>query len=319
MIWAAWRPDRLCGSWLQPRHTACRFVALATDGRVPRLRRRRPSLLFPALLACAAAALAPVAALAWGASAQRLVATRAIDTLPPDVRSFFEGDRGFILRHVTDPLTALGTTPKTEAPNHFLYLDHYGKFPFASLPRDYGAALTKFGRANLQSAGLLPWQIGLYSQRLTDAFRAGNWEQARLLAAILAGYVAEAHDPFNTTENFDGHLSGQPGVNVRFATNLVDRYSLFFPMHPNDAAFIYDPTGNAFESCLSAHAWLESILLADHHARVGLSDYSDDYYDRFYNQAGATLIRQLSDAATDIGSYWLTSWINAGRPALPRQ
>jgi hypothetical protein len=45
---------------------------------------------------------------------------------------------------------------------------------------------------------------------------------------------------------------------------------------------------------------------------------TSNYYDRFYNQAGATLIRQLSDAATNLGSYWLTSWINAGRPALPR-
>jgi hypothetical protein len=30
-----------------------------------------------------------------------------------------------------------------------------------------------------------------------------------------------------------------------------------------------------------------------------------------------TLIRQLSDAATDVGSYWLTAWVNAGRPQLP--
>ena len=24
-------------------------------------------------------------------------------------------------------------------------------------------------------------------------------------------------------------------------------------------------------------------------------------------------------AATDVGSYWLTAWINAGRPQLPQQ
>jgi len=269
--------------------------------------------------ACAAAALAPVSAWAWGANAQRLIATRAVETLPPDVRPFFDANREFILRHVTDALTALETNPKMEAQNHILYLDRYGKFPFDALPRNYRAALAKFGRPKLVSNGLLPWQIGLSSERLTEALRAGNWEQARILAAALAGYVAEAHDPFNTTENFDGRLSGQPGINLRFATNLVERYSLFFPMRPNDAAFIYDPTDHAFESCLNAHSWLENILLADRRARAGLGDYTDDYYDRFYNQAGATLIRQLSDAASDVGSFWLTSWINAGRPALPRQ
>jgi len=285
-------------------------------------RRRHPAaprLLAFALLLWAATVMAPVSAWAWGPNAQRLIASRAVETLSPDVRPFFEANREFIGRHVTDPLTAIQASPRTEAHNHMLYLDTYGKFPFDALPRNYRAALAKFGRARLESSGLLPWQIGLFSERLTEAFRAGNWEQARILAAALAGYVAQAHDPFNTTENFDGRLSGQPGVSLRFSSTLVDRYSLFFPMRPNDAVFLSDPTDHAFENCLNAHSWLENILLADRRARSGLGDYTDDYYDRFYNQAGATLIRQLSDAATDVGSYWLTSWINAGRPALPRQ
>jgi hypothetical protein len=280
--------------------------------------RRQTRLVSLALLFGAACLLTPLSAWAWGANAERLVATRAIDTLPPDLRAFFDANREFVLRHVTDPLTALETNPKSEGPNQILYLDRYGDFPFSALPRDYAAALKKFGRPKLMSGGLLPWQIGLVSQRLTDALRTGNWDQARLLAASLAGYVAQAHDPFNTTEDFDGRVAGQPGINTRFSANLVERYSLFFPMRPNDAAYIVDPTDHAFESCLNAHSWLENIFLADRRARAGLADYTDDYYDRFYNQAGATLIRQLSDAATDIGSYWLTAWINAGRPALPR-
>ncbi|MGB6431138.1 MAG: hypothetical protein WBF06_11165, partial [Candidatus Acidiferrales bacterium] len=71
--------------------------------------------------------------------------------------------------------------------------------------------------------------------------------------------------------------------------------------------------------CLSAHAWLENILLADRNSRAGSNDFDDQYYDRFYDRAGAIVIRQLTDAATDVGSYWLTAWINAGRPQLPSQ
>ena len=149
--------------------------------------------------------------------------------------------------------------------------------------------------------------------------RDHDWEQARLAAAFLAADVAQAHDPFHTTENFDGRLSGQPGVDLRFGFNLVDRYSLFFPMRPNDATYLPDPTDHAFESCMSAHSWLENILLADRRARAGLSDYTDEYYDHFYNLAGAILIRQLNEAAADVGSYWLTAWVNAGRPQLPPQ
>jgi hypothetical protein len=247
---------------------------------------------------------------AWGKNGHRLVVNKAIDTLPSDIRPFFESNLALLSQHVTDPLDAIAKTP-AERHNHFILLDKYGRFPFEALPRNYKAAVTKFGKAKLDANGLLPWQIGVYSEKLTEAMKAGKWEEARLDAAILA------HDPFNTTDNFDGHLSGQPGVNERFGTTLIDRFSSFFPMRPNDAIFINDPTDRAFEGCLSSHSWLETILLADRNARRGENSFNDDYYDRFYNQAAAILIRQLSDAATDVGSFWLTAWKNAGSPQLP--
>lgn len=268
-------------------------------------------------LACLALFLSlPRTSRTWGKNGQTLVVNKAIDTMPPDARAFFETNRSYIILHVTDPLDAEAKTP-AEKHNHYLYLDKYGRFPFELLPRTYKAAVTKFGKSKLESTGLLPWQIGVYSAKLTEAMKLGRWDDAKLDAAILASYVAEAHDPFNTTENFDGHLTLQTGINERFGSALIDRFSSFFPMRPNDASFINDPTDHAFEACLSAHSWLETILLADRNARLGGKSYDDEYFDRFYNQAAATLIRQLSDAATDVGSYWLTAWTNAGRPQLP--
>jgi hypothetical protein len=280
---------------------------------------RNAAAVAAAIVAVISGLMLPPPACAWGAGAERLVATKAVDTLPPDIRGFFTANRDFLSHHVTDPSDWLEKTPLTERRNHYLYLDHYGKFPFDSLPRNYKAALDKFSKSKLESAGVLPWQIGVFSQKLTAAMRDHDWEEARLDAAYLAAYVAQAHDPFHSTENFDGHLSGQMGIDLRFGTNLVDRFSLFFPMHTDDAVFVKDPTENAFDQLMSAHASIENVLLADRRAREGLSDFTDEYYDRFYNFAGAILIRQLSDAATDVGSYWLTAWINAGRPQLPVQ
>jgi hypothetical protein len=261
--------------------------------------------------------LFPADARAWGGNAQKLVVNKAIDTLPPDLRYFFEANRSFLAQHVTDPLQKMATDP-AERRNHFLYLEKYGRFPYDALPRSYKAAVSKYTRAKLDANGLLPWQIGVYSQKLTEALQAGRWDEAKLDAAVLANYVAEAHDPFNTTEDFNGKLTGQTGIHERFGTSLIERYASFFPMRPNDAMFINDPTDRAFEACLSSHSWLETILLADRNARRGENAYTDQYYDHFYNQAGAILIRQLSDAATDVGSYWLTAWTNAGRPQLPQ-
>jgi hypothetical protein len=270
------------------------------------------------LVFAATSVLLPQRAAAWGRNAHKLVVNQAIDTLPQDIRGFFESYRGILLQHVIDPLDNVAKTPAEKRNNH-LYLDKYGRFPFDVLPRSYKAAVAKYGKSKVEANGVLPWQIGVYSQKLTEDMKTGRWDEAKLDAAILANYVAEAHDPFSTTEDFDGKLTAQPGVNERFGTTLIDRYSSFFPMRPNDAALINDPTDHAFEVCLGSHSWLETILLADRNAYIAGKSYSynDEYYDRFYNQAAAMLIRQLSEASTDVGSYWLSAWINAGRPQLP--
>ncbi|HLZ90292.1 MAG TPA: hypothetical protein VKQ28_01155 [Candidatus Acidoferrum sp.] len=269
-----------------------------------------------ALAITASLALIPTGTYAWGGNGQKVVVNQAIDTLPGDLRAYFENNRSFLVQHVTDPLDAEAKAP-LQRHNHFIRLDKYGRFPFDALPRSYKAAVNKYGKSKIDSNGLLPWEIGVYSQKLTEAMKLGRWDEVKLDAAILAYYVAEARDPFNTTDNFDGHLTNQTGIDERFGATLIDRFSSFFPMRPNDASFINDPTDHAFEACLSAHSSLEVIQLADRSARLENKSYNDEYFDRFYNQSAGTLIRQLSDAATDVGSYWLTAWTNAGKPALP--
>lgn len=273
----------------------------------------------PEVFLLCSALVFPSCTAAWGRAAHKLAVNQAVDTLPVELRSFFESNRNFLLQHVNDSMDAVAKTP-SERRNDHLYLEKYGRFPFEALPRNYKAAVEKYGKSKLQANGVLPWQIGVYSQKLTEDMKLGHWEEAKLDAAMLARYVADAHDPFSTTENFDGKLTSQPGVNERFGTSLIDRYSSFFPMRPNDAAYIADPTDHAFEDCLAAHSAVESILLADRNAYLDGKTYSynDEYFDRFYNQTAATLIRQLSSASTDVGSYWLTAWTNAGKPTPPR-
>src|SRR5579884_2651929 len=68
----------------------------------------------PGRLATAATALgvlafvlAPSLLFAWGDSTQKLVINKAIDTLPGELRGFFDSNRAFLLRHVTDPFDAI--------------------------------------------------------------------------------------------------------------------------------------------------------------------------------------------------------------------
>jgi hypothetical protein len=256
----------------------------------------------------------PVAA--WGPTGHDIVNTWAIQTLPYEMRGFFEANRQFLVEHANDPDIWMNKD-RYERKRHYIYLDKYGIFPFLELPHSFKQAVEQYGSGRVNRDGVLPWQVGEYSLRLTNAFKSRNWDQVKLEAAILAHYVADAHNPLHVTKNFDGQLTRQTGLADRYEIRLLDRYSKFFILHPEDVVKIDDPTEYAFQTCLEAYTGLDSIILADLHARAGLPDYTDEYFDRFYSQIGATVMRAINEAAHDAGSYWYTAWLNAGKPALP--
>lgn len=259
-------------------------------------------------------ALPPPAA-AWETRGRRLVVMRAVETLPYPLRAFFESQRNTLVELADKPEQWGEETFRPE--QEFIRLDHYGRYPFAELPRDYNAAVRRFGRRQVAEKGTLPWQIGTYSEKLEEAFRAQQWDKVKLYAALLARAVSEAHDPFNTTLNHNGSLSNQLGVDQRYSSSLVDRYQMFFIIRPGGAFRIGDTTQYAFGIVLGAHTWVDNILFADSQARAGKIDYNDEYYDAFYDAVGAVLIRQLTDASLSVGSFWYTAWLNAGRPTPP--
>src|SRR5262249_36199236 len=101
-----------------------------------------------ALVATASFFVLPQSSFAFGRNGQRPIVNKAVDTLPFDVRAFFEAGRTSLAQHVTDPLDSLVKSP-SEKRNHFIALDKYGRFPYESLPRSYKAALSKFGKVKL--------------------------------------------------------------------------------------------------------------------------------------------------------------------------
>ena len=252
---------------------------------------------------------------AWDNTGQRLILSKAVDALPFPLRAYFERNERALVQLASDTSQWGDINPNPQS--FYLHLDKYGSYPFAELPRDQNAAVRKFKRRTVNANGTLPWTIGSYSLQLEEAFREQRWDDVKLYSAILARYVAEAHDPFNTTSDAISERSGQAGVAGRYTRTLVRRYRMFFIIRPSGAYPLADPTAQAFGMVIEANTWVDNILLADAQARSGKTDYDSEYYDDFYGSVGAILLRQLTSASNDVSSYWYTAWVNAGRPPLP--
>src|SRR5690348_7850815 len=110
------------------------------------------------ILAVAALTLvAPAPAGAWGFAGHRLITARALDLLPPPLRSFYQQFHDEVVMRSIDP-DLWRNVGWEEDPNHFVDfgMRELGPYPFAALPRDYGAALEKFGIDLLRKIGMLP-------------------------------------------------------------------------------------------------------------------------------------------------------------------
>jgi hypothetical protein len=281
-------------------------------------------ITFRGMTALLLLALVPAPALAWGAVGHRLIMRRAIDLLPPELKPFFVAHRDEIVVRVIDPdMWRVAGWP--DNPNHFLDFGvaEYGKFPFAELPRDLGAALEKFGRVTLERNGLLPWRQGEMFGNLRRTFegfrRASSYgtTDAILFSAAMSHYVQDAHQPFHATDNYDGQLTGQRGIHARFETVLVERYQSRMVLNPAAPAPIPNPRDFAFDVLLASHPLVDPILQADKQAIAGKATYDDEYYEAFFASVKPVIERRLSEAITATAGLIMGAWEQAGRPAIP--
>ena len=116
--------------------------------------------------------LTPSTAGAWGFETHKFIVSRAIDLLPEAIRPFYEANRVFVVEHAIDPDLWRTAGFTDEPPRHFLDMDAYGKYPFKDLPRDYDAALEKYGADVLNRNGLLPWRAADMAGNLRRAFES---------------------------------------------------------------------------------------------------------------------------------------------------
>src|SRR5580698_9150462 len=69
----------------------------------------------------------------WGFWAHAKINGMAVFTLPPQMIGFYKENFDYITQHATDP-DKLRYIDPSEAPHHFINLEHYGKFPYTELP-----------------------------------------------------------------------------------------------------------------------------------------------------------------------------------------
>ncbi|HMJ85337.1 MAG TPA: hypothetical protein VK504_19275, partial [Vicinamibacterales bacterium] len=265
---------------------------------------------------------APQPAVAWGTAAHRHIMARAIDLLPAELKPFFVQHKDEVVMRVVDPdlFRVLGWE---EDPNHFVNFGakELGEYPFKELPREYGAAIEKFGLATLRRNGLLPWRQQEEFGNLRRAFEGFTREtygvgNTVVFAAVMSHYIQDAHQPLHASANYDGQMTGNTGIHARFETALFERFQSRLTIRPAPPAPIVNSRDAAFDALLSSYKQVDSILKADDEAKKGKETYDDEYYERLFTTVRPILEQRLGEAITATAGLIMGAWEQAGRPVL---
>ena len=276
-------------------------------------------LIVASLIACTIV-LAPRPASAWGYDVHRFITGRAIALLPPEIRPFFEKFRNQIVEHSIDPDLWRTAGWEEEPPRHFVNMDAYGPHPFKQLPRDFDAAVERYGREFVLENGTLPWRTEEIHGKLVEAFTQKApyaRENIKFFSSVVAHYVADGHQPFHAALNYDGQLTGQRGIHSRFETELFERYQDRLRIAPGPLAPIASPRECMFDVLTTSFPLVQSILDADRAAVAGREIYDDQYFEQFFARTRPILERRLADSISSAASFITDAWQKAGRPAVP--
>jgi hypothetical protein len=278
------------------------------------------------LAACGCAAalmLTPTPAFAWGAAGHRYIMRHAIDLLPPAIKPFFDHFRDELVMRVTDP-DLWRNAGWEDDPNHFLDLGvpEFGPYPFAALPREYGAAIEKFGMATLKRDGMLPWREQEEAGNLRRAMEGFKRNSAYapsdtvLFAAVAAHYLQDATQPLHATNNYDGQMTGQSGLHARFETTLFERVQASLVVAPAAPSPMPSARDAVFDALLASYQLVPAVLAADKAAAQGRETYDASYYEKLFTGTRSILERQIAAAITATAALIEGAWEQAGRPDL---
>ncbi len=269
----------------------------------------------------------------WGFFAHRQINRIAVFTLPPELFEFYKTHLEFITAHAVDP-DKRRYASEHEAPRHYIDIDRYTPLgdPFSAIPMHYEAAAARFTEDTLLANGIVAWHIPRVTLQLSRAMQEKDTERILRLSADLGHYVADAHVPLHTTENYNGQLTGQRGIHGLWESRLPELFAEDYDYFTGLAVHIENPLLFSWQIVKESHALVDSVLKLEKQltlsfptdrkysyetrGRNTVKVYSAEFSEAYHLLLNGMVERRMRASIVAVGSLWYSAWVTAGKPDL---
>ena len=265
----------------------------------------------------------------WGFWAHRRVNRIAVFVVKEPLLLFYKTYIEYVTEEATKP-DERRFVVEGEAPKHYIDIDHYGEYPFENVPRKWEDAVAKFSEDTLLAYGIVPWNIEKVYYQLVNAFKRKDVKRILKISADLGHYIADAHVPLHTTENYNGQLTGQKGIHGLWESRVPELVGDYFDYFIGRAYYVKDPLSEAWDAVLESHLLVDSVLRVEKRLSEEFPDdrkYSYEkrgntnvkVYSREFALAYYEALRHMQEARMRksilrVASFWYSAWVDAGKP-----
>ncbi len=268
----------------------------------------------------------------WGFYAHQKINYYAVFLLPPEMLVLYKPNIAFLSEHATDPDKRRYAVPG-EGARHYIDIDHYGPYPYNTLPRKWKDAVAKYGEDSLLAYGVVPWNIEGMLSRLTNAFKEKDFGKIMKTSAELGHYIADAHVPLHTNSNHNGQFTNQRGIHAFWESRVPELLAeKEFDFFIGRAQYIQNPGDFIWKRVLESAKAADSVLSFERiltrkfredkkyafEERNGkmIRQYSSAFTIVYNNMLNGMIERRMRQSVFCIASFWYTAWVNAGQPGL---
>ena len=272
----------------------------------------------------------PLPIYAWGFFAHKQINRYAITTLPPGMFRFYKAHLVFLTEKSVAP-DQRRYIVADEASKHYIDLEMYSLHAEKN-NLSFHQAIEEYGHKMVIEHGQLPWAILEVHKQLTAAFIKKDQMAIMRLSAQLGHYIADAHVPLHTTQNYNGQMSDQEGIHALWETRLPilfwDTYNLFV----GQTSYIQDPLFHIWTIISASHDLVDKVLTLEkqlskqYPAMLKYSyelegslikkQYAIAFSTAYHQALQGQVEERIRASIIQVGNFWFTAWINAGKPDL---
>lgn len=246
--------------------------------------------------------------------------------------ALYKPNISFLSEHAIDPDKRRYAVPD-EGSRHYIDIDHYGVYPYTSLPRKWEDAVAKFSEDTLRAYGIVPWHVQVMMRRLTASFKDKDYSRIMKNSAEIGHYIADAHVPLHANSNHNGQYTNQKGIHGFWESRVPEMLAeKEFDFFIGKASYIKNPGEFIWARVLESAKASDSVLLFERELTksfpadqkfsfeerngVVIRQYSSAFTITFNKKLNGMIERRMRQSIAAIASFWFTAWVNAGQPDL---